>query len=42
MPKRVRSLDVRLREARDKVERLDLQAKIRELKAKFGRKRRKR
>lgn len=37
---RVRPLDTRIEETKDKLERLELQAKIKELKAKFGRKRR--
>lgn len=37
---RVRALDTRIDETRDKLERLELQAKIKELKEKFGRKRR--
>lgn len=39
---RVRSLDTRLKEAKEKVEKLELQSKIRELKAKYGRSRRRR
>lgn len=37
---RVRPLDTRIEETKDKLERLELQSKIKELKAKFGRKRR--
>jgi hypothetical protein len=40
MPRRVRSLDERMVEARDKMDKLETQAKIRDLKAKISRKRR--
>ncbi len=42
MAKRVRPLEVRISEARDKLDRLDLQKKIIELRAKMPRRRRRR
>lgn len=42
MARRVRPLTSRVSEAREKLERLELQAKIKELKAKFGRRKKRR